>query len=205
MVVQREVCRSHAGSFQIGSRTATKNFRASRWICERAGGTREAHHMPFGIAPNSVPEARKKLAGGETTGSARPTIPNLPRALEGREKGTRGLAGDIAGEHSNVSRAPAGAHPVSGVEGRLGSGGSRSLRDLHHRLISFEPPARQYPPKQKLIPQIVHKDEEACSGLFDGSDALLAVSIDQRAGYQEADTHSTNPFQPLHLFADRGL
>jgi hypothetical protein len=26
--------------------------------------------------------------------------------------------------------------------GRFVSGGSRSLRDLHHRLISFEPPAR---------------------------------------------------------------
>jgi hypothetical protein len=55
------------------------------------------------------------------------------------------------------------------------------------------------------MPQIVNKGEEACSGQFDGSDALLAVSIDQRAGYLEANTHSTNPFQPLHVFADRGL
>lgn len=43
-----------------------------------------------------MPEARKKLAGGETTGSARPTTPNRHRALEGREKGTQGLAGNIA-------------------------------------------------------------------------------------------------------------
>ena len=42
-----------------------------------------------------MPEARKKLAGGATTGSARPTTPNHHRALEGREKGTRGLAGNI--------------------------------------------------------------------------------------------------------------
>jgi hypothetical protein len=68
--------------------------------------------------------------------------PRPGRAREGREKGTRGLAGNIAGGHSNASRAPAGAHLVSVVVGRPGSGGSRSLRDLHHRLISFEPPAR---------------------------------------------------------------
>jgi len=90
-------------------------------------------------APPHEPEARKTLAGGETTGQ-RPR--NTNRALEGREKGTRGLAGTIAGEHSNASRAPAGAHPESGVVGQSGSGGSRSLRDLHHRLTSFEPPAR---------------------------------------------------------------
>lgn len=39
------------------------------------------------------------------------------------------------------------SHPCRGASrigdgGRFGSGGSRSLRDLHHRLISFEPPAR---------------------------------------------------------------
>lgn len=66
MVVQREMRRSHAGSFQIGRRMAIANS-----------------------AP--VPEARKKLAGGATTGSARPTTPNRRRALEGREKGTRGV------------------------------------------------------------------------------------------------------------------
>jgi hypothetical protein len=64
-----------------------------------------------GIEPNSVPEARKKLAGGETTGTAHPATPYRRRALEGREKGTRGLAGNIAVEHSHASRAPAGAHP----------------------------------------------------------------------------------------------
>ena len=41
-----------------------------------------------------VPEAPKKLAGGATTGQ-RPR--NTNRALEGREKGTRGVAGNIAG------------------------------------------------------------------------------------------------------------
>jgi hypothetical protein len=51
-----------------------------------------------GITPDSVPEARQKLAGGGTTGSARPTTPNRRRALKGREKGTRGLAGNIAGD-----------------------------------------------------------------------------------------------------------
>jgi len=39
---------------------------------------------------------------------------NRPRALKGREKGTRGLAGNIAGEQSHASRAPTGAHPESG-------------------------------------------------------------------------------------------
>ena len=41
-----------------------------------------------------MPEAPKKLAGGATTGQ-RPR--NTNRALEGREKGTRGVAGNIAG------------------------------------------------------------------------------------------------------------
>jgi hypothetical protein len=40
-----------------------------------------------------VPEARQKLAGGATTGQ-RPR--NTNRALKGREKGTRDLAGNIA-------------------------------------------------------------------------------------------------------------
>ena len=40
-----------------------------------------------------VPEARQKLAGGATTGSARPTTPNHHRALEGREKGARRARG----------------------------------------------------------------------------------------------------------------
>jgi hypothetical protein len=31
-----------------------------------------------GITPDSVPEAREKLAGGATTGSARPTTPKPP-------------------------------------------------------------------------------------------------------------------------------
>jgi hypothetical protein len=43
--------------------------------------------------------------------------PKPPRALEGREKGTRGLAGNIAGGNSHASRAPAGAHPESGAVG----------------------------------------------------------------------------------------
>jgi hypothetical protein len=45
-----------------------------------------------------VPEARQKLAGGATTGSARPTTSNRRRTLEGREKGIWGLAGNIAGD-----------------------------------------------------------------------------------------------------------
>ena len=57
------------------------------------------------------PEARKKLAGGETTGQ-RPR--NTNRALEGREKGTRGLAGNIAAGHSPPSRVPAVALTVCG-------------------------------------------------------------------------------------------
>jgi len=39
---------------------------------------------------------------------------NTNRALEGREKGTRGLVGNITGEHSDASRAPAGALAVWG-------------------------------------------------------------------------------------------
>jgi len=117
MVVQREMRRSHAGWFQIGRRMAIANS-----------------------AP--VPEARKKLAGGATTGSARPTTPNHHRALEGREKGTRGLAGNFAvGPFARFSRPCRGASRIGGG-GRFVSGGSRSLRDLHHRLISFEPLAR---------------------------------------------------------------
>ncbi len=49
------------------------------------------NHTGFRI----VPEARKKLAGGATTGTARPTTPKCRRALEGREKSTGGLAGNI--------------------------------------------------------------------------------------------------------------
>lgn len=41
-----------------------------------------------------VPEAREKIAGGATTGQ-RPR--NTNRALKGREKATRSLAGNIAG------------------------------------------------------------------------------------------------------------
>jgi hypothetical protein len=52
------------------------------------------------------------------------------------------LVVNFADEHSHASRAPAGAHAESGMVGRFGSGGSRSLSDLHHRLMSFEPPAR---------------------------------------------------------------
>lgn len=70
MVVQREMCRSHARWFQIENHDATM---------------KSAPHRKF----SPVPEAREKLAGGATTGSARP---NRRRALEGREKATQGLA-----------------------------------------------------------------------------------------------------------------
>lgn len=56
-----------------------------------------------------APEVRKKLAGGETTGQRQR---NTNRALKGREKGTRRLAGNIAGEQSHVSRAPTGAQAM---------------------------------------------------------------------------------------------
>ena len=56
-----------------------------------------------------APEVRKKLAGGETTGQRQR---NTNRALKGREKGTRRLAGKIAGEQSHVSRAPTGAQAM---------------------------------------------------------------------------------------------
>jgi hypothetical protein len=90
MVVQREMRRSHAGSFQIENHDATM---------------KSAPHRKF----SPVPEAREKLAGGATTGQRRRTT---NRALEGREKGTRRLAGKIAGEQSHVSRAPAGAQAM---------------------------------------------------------------------------------------------
>jgi hypothetical protein len=76
-----------------------------------------------------VPEARQKLAGGATTGQ-RPR--NMSRALKGREKGTRGLAGNIA-EGMRTLLAP--------LPGRWPSGAVR-FRWFHHRLTSFEPPAR---------------------------------------------------------------
>jgi len=56
-----------------------------------------------------VPEAREKIAGGATTGQS---PRNTNRALKGREKATRGVAGNIAGGHSHASRAPAGAQAM---------------------------------------------------------------------------------------------
>jgi hypothetical protein len=58
--------------------------------------------IPQRLAQACAPEVRKILARGATTGPTRPTRPTRPttpnrrRALEGREKGTRGLAGNIA-------------------------------------------------------------------------------------------------------------
>ena len=66
-----------------------------------------------------VPEARETLAGGETTGQARATPHNIRRALEGRERGTRGLVLNIAAGHLPPSRAPAGAHPGIGGGGAV--------------------------------------------------------------------------------------
>ena len=57
--------------------------------------------------------------------------------LKWREKGTRGLAGHIAvGPFERFSR------PCRGAS-RIGGGGAARFRWLHHRLISFEPPARR--------------------------------------------------------------
>jgi hypothetical protein len=89
MVMQREMRRSHVESFQIGWRHATMNFRPSRWIGHLAGGTKEAPHCQF-ASRQFVPEARQKLAGGATTGSARPITPNRPAPWKGARR-TRGV------------------------------------------------------------------------------------------------------------------
>lgn len=94
------------------------NFRLSRWIGCRAGGTKEAQYCQFAFR-QPVPEARKKLAGGETTGQARPTRPSIRCALKGRERGTLGLSRNIAAGPSPPSRAPAGAHPGFGGGGAI--------------------------------------------------------------------------------------
>jgi len=70
-----------------------------------------------------VPEARQKLAGGATTGQ-RPR--NMSRALKGREKGTRGLAGSGGVWRGTSPRACARfSRPCRGAGrlGRFGSGG----------------------------------------------------------------------------------
>ena len=94
------------------------NFDASRAI--RCPCRRQKPPPFMRPAPaDSVPEARETFAGGETTGQARPIPHNIRRALEGREKGTRGLACKIATGHSPPSRAPAGAHPGFGGGGAV--------------------------------------------------------------------------------------
>ena len=55
--------------------------------------------------------------------SAPPNPQNRRRALEGSEKGMRGLVVKIAQGNRNASRALAGAHPDSGMVVRPGSGG----------------------------------------------------------------------------------
>ena len=65
-----------------------------------------------------------------------------PRPERARE-GHAGSGGQHRQETFERFSRPCRAHPVSGMLGRPSSGGSRSLRDLHHRLISFEPPARK--------------------------------------------------------------
>ena len=45
------------------------------------------------------------------------STPNTNRALEGREKATRVWRPTSPWDHSHASRAPAGAHPVSGAVG----------------------------------------------------------------------------------------
>ena len=62
-----------------------------------------------------------------------------PRPGRAREGHARCCGQHRRGTIARFSRPCRGA----GRLGRPGSGGSRSLRDLHHRLISFEPPARQ--------------------------------------------------------------
>ncbi len=111
MVMQREMRRGHARWFQIGGKMAIANS-------------------------VTLPEARKKLAGGATTGSA-PHHPKPPPRPGRAREGHAGSGGQHPGGHSHASRAPAGAPPVSG------GGGVARFRWFHHRLISFEPPARQ--------------------------------------------------------------
>ena len=86
----------------------------------RPGGFRSLRlHLP-------TPEASRKLAGGKARNERHPRI---------RIK--RETAPDGAAEISRVTipSAPAGAHDLWAAR----SGGSRSLRSLHHRLISVVP------------------------------------------------------------------
>jgi len=70
------------------------------------------------------PEGQRKLAGGRAK----------RKPPDHRMKTTS--APDGAAEPRGISRAPAGAHDFLTKR----SGGSRSLRQLHHRLISIRPP-----------------------------------------------------------------
>ena len=65
-----------------------------------------------------------------------------PRPERAREGQARCGGQHRRGTFERFSRPCRGASRIGGG-GRFVSGGSRSLRDLHHRLISFEPPARE--------------------------------------------------------------
>jgi len=78
-----------------------------------------ANPRPLSVRAGGTPEMSRWCNHRNST----PHHPKPPSALEGREKGTRGLAGNIAGGHWHPSRAPARAHPESGMVGRFVSGG----------------------------------------------------------------------------------
>ena len=96
------------------------------------GATAALRGVSLGVGEGEVhaligengPEGQRKLAGGRAK----------RKPPDHRMKTTS--APDGAAEPRGISRAPAGAHDFLTKR----SGGSRSLRSLHHRLISVRPP-----------------------------------------------------------------
>src|SRR5215213_7384651 len=85
------------------------------------------------------PEGREKLAGGAAKRNDR----NRDRLTITPRRGGRSA-------RLNLSRAPAGARPSLAIA----SGGSRSLRSLHHRLICLRPPGDKAAPSIALRPRL---------------------------------------------------
>ncbi len=118
-------------------------------IQPRAAGMKKTPRQPFGIVTEPARHHPRFRAGGTQEISRwcnhRISTPHHlkppPRPGRAREGHTGSVGQHRRGTFERFSRPCQGASRI-GVVARHGSGGSRSLRDLHHRLISFEPPAR---------------------------------------------------------------
>ncbi len=106
-----------------------------------------------------VPEARKKLAGGEAQRNRRKTRTEVRCAPAGRERraprrpaspGRRVIMGRPPGPSATQRPRTNGRGGAisrfsrpAGAQGRVWGGGSGGSATLHHRLISYVPPARR--------------------------------------------------------------